>query len=81
MAARIFYWLAILAIGAICWWLIAINSALARQNIALQAALAGPKDAQVEAWTTKDGTVFVVVDGQHGHIYPMMCAKIGYRLL
>ena len=81
MAARIIYWLAVLAISAICLGLVEINNALAQQNIALQAALAGPKDAAVEVWATKDGSVFVVVDGRHGHIYPLMCAKLGFRKL
>ena len=81
MAARIIFWLAFLALGALCLSLISLSGELARRNIALQAALDGPHDSDLEVWATKDGSVFVVVDGRHGHIYPLMCSKIGYRLL
>jgi len=81
MAARIIFWLAFLALGALCLSLISLSGELARRNIALQTALDGPHDSKVLAWAAKDGTVFVVVDGQYGHIYPNMCTKLGFRAL
>jgi hypothetical protein len=81
MAARIIFWLAFLALGALCLSLISLSGELARRNIALQAALDGPHDSKVEAWAAKDGSVFVVVDGRFGHVYPLMCTKLGFKSL
>ena len=81
MKARIACWLPFLLVCVACYGLIRINDALARQNIALQAALSGPHDSKVLVWATKDGHVYVVVDERYGHMYPLMCAKLGFRTL
>ena len=81
MAARITYWFGFLSISSLCALLLFVNDKLAQQNLVLTTYAQSPHNVDLIVWTDKVGNVYVVADERFGHMYPLMCAKMGFRSL